>query len=325
MSHMNPKALFRLAIVAPLAAVAPFALLPSSSTRTVVTRAHGVPAMLDVSTTSDAPIADTARADDLIRRQPGFFVPNLGQWEHSARFVHRSGPMTLFLKDRGWVIDLRERRVGSRVKAMAKARPHDSRQAMPEDHDVGQKVRGVALEMTFEGGSRPEIVGEKKLEGHHNYFLGNDENRWRTGVPLYRAVRYESLYAGIDLRLREMNGVPEYDLLLQPGADLSGVAVHVEGARGLSIASDGSLVIETALGPLTQSVPKTWQVDRAGKKREVICNFTLLGAHRFGFTAPDWDGATHLTIDPGLIWSTFLGEVGGLTLPTRSASTPAEW
>ncbi len=55
-----------------------------------------------------APITDTARANDLIRRQPGFFVPNLGQWDHAARFVHRSGPMTLFLEDRGWVLDLVE-------------------------------------------------------------------------------------------------------------------------------------------------------------------------------------------------------------------------
>ena len=181
MTHMKPKALFRLAIVA----VALLALPAISSTWTVDTEVHGASAMLDVSATSDAPIS--ARADELIRRQPGLFVPNLGQWKHSARFVHRSGPMTLFLKDRGWAIDLMERR----VERMAMARPHDSQQAMPEERDDRQKIRGVALEMTFEGGSRPEIVGEKMLEGHHNYLLGNDESSWRTGVPLYGAVRYE--------------------------------------------------------------------------------------------------------------------------------------
>ena len=55
MSHMKPKALSPLAITAELAAATLFALLASSSTWTVVTRAHGAPAMLDVSTTSDAP------------------------------------------------------------------------------------------------------------------------------------------------------------------------------------------------------------------------------------------------------------------------------
>ncbi len=268
-------------------------------------------------TTLDTPITDTAQANELIRRQPGFFVPNLGQWDHPARFVHRSGPMTLFLEDRGWVLDLVEH------PARPKAGPHHpgssdahhAHQTMPGDGPgdgtVDRKIRGVALKMTFEGDAHvPEIIGEKNFTGHHNYFLGNDESRWRTGVPLYGSVRYENLYPGIALRLREINGVPEYDLLLEPGADLSLVTVHVEGAKHLSVARDGSLVIETALGPLTQSVPKTWQVDCDGGKREVACNFTLLGADRFGFLAPGWDRDTSLTIDPGLIWSTFLGGSG---------------
>lgn len=235
------------------------------------------------------PSLDAAGANRLMNRQPGFFVPNLGQWEHPARFVHRSGTMTLFLEDRGWVIDVVQRSV-------------------EPDH----KTRGVALQMTFEGDAGvPEIIGEKKLDGHHNYFLGKDESRWRSHVPLYGSVRYENLYPGIDLRLREANGVPEYDLLLQPGADLVAVCVRVEGGQSLSIAKDGSLVIETALGPVTQSQPRTWQVDGDGRRREVVCNFTLLGAERFGFEAPGWDGDTSLTIDPDLVWSTYLGGGGG--------------
>ena len=54
-----------------------------------------------------------------------------------------------------------------------------------------RKFAASLLEMTFEGDAHvPEIVGEKKFSGHHNYFLGNDESRWRTHVPLYASVRY---------------------------------------------------------------------------------------------------------------------------------------
>jgi hypothetical protein len=252
-------------------------------------------------TTVEPKVATKAQAHELIRRQPGFFVPNLGQWNRAVNFVHRSGAMTLFLEDRGWVLDLVERPVEPEVKA------HE----MPDHRDVDQKIRGTAVRMTFEGdGHLPTIVGEQKLPGHHNYFLGNDENRWRTDVPLYTSVRYENLYPCIDLRLREANGVPEYDLLLEPGADLAAVTVRVEGAQDLSIARDGSLVIQTMPGPLTQSVPKTWETGRDGEKREVVCNFTLVGENRFGFAVTGWDGDTSLTIDPGLIWSTFLGGIG---------------
>ena len=250
-----------------------------------------------------------AQANKLIQRQPGFFVPNLGQWDHPAKFVHRSGAMTLFLEDRGWVLDLVER------PAQAQGPHQSSSFTMPPETPLEDgadlKIRGAALKMTFAGDTHvPQVLGENKLPGHHSYFLGNDETRWRTGVPLYGSVRYQDLYPGIDVRLREANGVPEYDLLLQPGADLSLVGVHVGGAKRLSLASNGSLVIDTALGPVTQPKPKTWHVDHKGEVHEVACHFTLLGANRFGFEASGWDGDTSLTIDPGLIWSTFLGGKG---------------
>jgi hypothetical protein len=278
------------------------------------------------SSPSVPPSLDAAGATRLMNRQPGFFIPNLGQWGHAARFVHRSGPMTLFLEDRGWVIDLVERPVET-VNS-----PHEpDHYSRPGDGKADQKIHGVALRMTFEGDAcMPEIVGEKKMPGHHNYFLGNDESHWRTHVPLYSSVLYQNLYPGIDLRLREMNGVPEYDLLLEPGADLTALVVHVEGAKGLSIAGDGSLVIETALGPLIQSVPVTWEVSRDGRKRDVACELTLLGTDRFGFEATGWDGNTSLTIDPGVIWLRLLAgghheEVEALFVDGGGVVTLAGW
>jgi len=122
------------------------------------------------SSPSVPPSLGTAGATELLNRQPGFFVPNLGQWDHAASFVHRSGSMTLFLEDRGWVIDIAERPA---------AKPGTDRSG-----------RGVALRMTFEGDACvPEIVGEKKFEGHHNYFLGNDPERWRHHRCLRLGIR----------------------------------------------------------------------------------------------------------------------------------------
>ena len=263
---------------------------------------------------ADAPqLEDTARAQTLLEGVGSPFVPNLGQWDHPAQFVHRSGPMTVFLQERGWTLDLAERRARPE-------RPHD--RAAHKADDEPQTTRGVGLAMTFEGAAgAPELVGEQQLPGHHNYFLGNDERRWRTDVPLYGSVLYRDLYPGIDVRLRSADGVPEYDLLLQPGADLSRVTVQVEGGLGLSQARDGALVIETALGPLTQPVPMTWEITADGAQRAVACRFVQLGADRFGFTAPGWDGDTQLTIDPGLIWSSFLG--GGGTDVARAMSVDA--
>lgn len=215
-----------------------------------------------------------------LRREPlaPCFVPNLGQFDAAVRFVHCSTAMNLFLLDRGWLLDLRA----------ADAR------------------RGAAVRMTFVGSSGAQPSGERVLPGQHNYFVGAPE-RWRTGVPRFAAARYQGLYPGVDLQVHDANGVPEYDVLLAAGADLAQVRVKVEGATGMRLADDGSLVVATAAGDLVQPLPRTWEVDAAGRRSPIACRFELHGADEFGFVVQGWRGDTALTIDPGLVWSTYLG------------------
>ena len=186
---------------------------------------------------------ETAEGNRLLQSQPSPFVPNLGQWEHPAHFVHRSGSMTVFVEDRGWVLDL----VAPRRKNHDELSRGRFGPSAPMQQSEPAPVHAVALRMTFEGdASIPKLEGEGVLPGVHNYFLDNDESRWRTHVPLYGSVLYRDLYPGIDMRLRKAHGATEYDLLLKPGAELTRVCVRIEGAEGLHVARDGSLVIETA-------------------------------------------------------------------------------
>ena len=117
---------------------------------------------------------------------------------------------------------------------------------------------------------------------------GSSSSKSSATAGLYASVLYRDLYPGIDMRLREARGHPEYDLLLQPGADLAQVAVRIEGADGLNLAADGSLVIETAVGPVTQPSPATWEVGPLGERREIRCRYVLLGPDQFGFEAAGW-------------------------------------
>ena len=166
--------------------------------------------------------------------------------------------------------------------------------------------------MHFEGGAGPAFpIEEQRLPGVHNYFLGNDPERWRSNVPLHGAVLLMTgLYPGIDLRARSQDGHFEYDLLVEPGADLEQVVVTVEGADGLRLDPDGTLIIDTVLGPVRQPLPKTWQVTAAGERQEVACRYVLRGENTFGFETSDWDPDLALVVDPGLVYSTYLGGSG---------------
>ena len=205
------------------------------------------------------------------------FVPNQGQWSHSAEFVARLGATSALVDSEGF----------SLVQLARK--------------------RGAALRFGFETERRARLVPEKRRAGVHHYFLGSNSARWRRNVPLYSSLRFDGVARGVDVRLREHAGHFEYDLLVEPGASLADVRIRVTGGDGMRIDRDGSLVIDTAVGPLRQPVPTTWEVSKDGRKRPIACRYVMLDKTSFGFAAPDWEGDLELVVDPPLVWSTFLG------------------
>lgn len=147
--------------------------------------------------------------------------------------------------------------------------------------------------------------------GLHHFFLGSEPAKWRRNVRAYGAVLYRGLYPGIDLLLRSEGEEFEYDLLVAPGADVSQVVVRCEGIRSLEIDPEGAVLIETGLGPLRQPLGRCWEETADGTLREVPCSFRWIDEERFGFDAPSRDPSLFLTIDPRLVWSTYLGGIGG--------------
>src|SRR5262245_1723730 len=107
-----------------------------------------------------------AEGTKLLARQPVAFVPNLGQWDHSANYVARFGPMAVFLQDKGWTFTLAERRHGETAGV-----PPIGARARARHHRKPAQGRGVAVRMSFVGANAPKVVAEHPLPGRHNYFL----------------------------------------------------------------------------------------------------------------------------------------------------------
>lgn len=212
---------------------------------------------------------------------PLSFVENQGQWSEDVRFAARKGPMSVSVKRDGIDLVFRAGRAGG---------------------------RDVPVSLCFEGASSGAVLsGGKRQETLYNFFRGADPVNWKTGVAGYGEVACRGIYAGVNLRLYEGKGHLEYDVELEPGADLSKVSVAVEGVEALAIDADGSLLMKTPFGELRQGVPVTWAVLPSGERQPIDCRYALRDGNRFGFQTPIRDPALTLVIDPPLSWSTVIG------------------
>jgi hypothetical protein len=226
---------------------------------------------------SPAPTAGRERGASALSKLPLDFIENRGQWDKSVRFLARKGAMA----------------VGFEGKAI-------------KFYPGGEQHSGLTL--AFEGtAGNVEIAGEAKRAGYYNFFFGADPKNWQSRAAAYGSLLYRGLYSGIDMRVREEVGKLEYDLILAPSADLKNVVVRADGASGIELAADGSLILRTAKGEFRQTPPVTWEESATGERRAVECRFRKIDRSHYGFEARGRQSGSKLIIDPGLEWATYLG------------------
>src|ERR671918_601632 len=171
--------------------------------------------------------------------------------------------------------------------------------------------RGLALRLGFLGAS-PEtrIEGQGLLTGKVNYLIGNDPSKWHTNLPTYGHVVYRDLWPGVDMVFRGNASRLKYEFLVRPGARVQDIQLAYRGANRLSLNEAGQLLIGTAAGTLTDMRPLSYQAV-GGKRMPVKTRFLLHPDSNqvkgYGFAVGHYDLQKPLVIDPGLLYSTYLG------------------
>lgn len=167
-----------------------------------------------------------------------------------------------------------------------------------------------AVRISFEGSKPSHLGGEGLLPGIANFFIGNDSSKWIAGAHTYGSVRYESLYPGIDLVFRGTESSLKHEFVLDPGADLADIILAYDGQDNLSLEKDGSILITTAAGRLSDSAPVCCQ-DINGSRVMVRREYRKIDDRRIGFKIQDYDPSYPLVIDPALKYFTYLGRSEG--------------
>lgn len=222
------------------------------------------------------------------------FVPNQGQWSES--FLYKSGvrDCDIYL-EKNCVTYLLQ---NSDVSDLIHEYKHDT--------TVKPILKYHAYRMTFEGAS-PNVTtqGSEPFTTYYNYYLGNDQSKWKTGVHPFATVTYTGLYPGIDALIKTDNGNFAYDFIIAPNADPGLVKLRFDGADKLEL-KDGKLLIYNSIKTIEESVPYTYQIVN-GEKKEVACKYVLNGS-TISFAFPEgYDKNIALVIDPSVVFVTFSG------------------
>jgi RHS repeat-associated protein len=255
--------------------------------------------------------SDPTRAAATLNRMPLTFVPNTGQTDALARFVMRGMGGTLFFTPGELVMALRTpTRQDGQVDPRSPGRPRP------------RPTLATVVRLRYVGASpTATLAGTLSLPGRTNYLLGNNRSHWRTNLPTYAGLVYQRLYPGIDLHYTGTDGQLKGTYIVAAGADPSRIRWSYAGAQDVRVDRDGNLVItlpappspisstETLTSTLIERAPIAWQTIN---EREVAVPVSYVvepdGSVRFALGA--YNPSRPLTIDPTLIYSTYLGGSG---------------
>jgi beta-propeller repeat-containing protein len=239
----------------------------------------------------------SARVNEAFGNLPLGFEANRGHAYDKVKFISRGNGYSLLLSCTDATLML---------KAMPRSHWGFGDKTIDGQSQVGD-VQVAAVRMSLVGSKTPgRLLGLDELPGKSNYFIGDDKCKWLANVPNYSKVKYEQVYPGIDLIYYGNQRQLEYDFHVAPGANPAAIRISFEGAKNIRVDNGGDLAIETAGGNLRQHRPVVFQVEN-GIKRVVAARYAVKSERVIGFELGEYDSSLPLTIDPVLIYSTYLG------------------
>jgi len=275
------------------------------------------------------PKAVTPRIVETYGRLPLRFDANQGHTDSQVKFLSRGSGYTLFLTGNEAVLALQSRQPSvvnpfwqEAIGNGPRGRGEVARSLLtacrllfskPEslipipDSPAPERPAPTVVRLKLLGANRKaEVTGLDELPGKSSYFMGSDPKKWRTNVPNYGKVKYESVYPGVDLVYYGNQGRLEYDFIVAPGADPRAITLAIEAPDSRSQArqseipnprsriappvrldAKGDLAIATDAGEVRFHKPSIYQptpdAGHGTPRRFVDGHYVLLADNRLSF------------------------------------------
>jgi hypothetical protein len=177
--------------------------------------------------------------------------------------------------------------------------------ASPKPQSLTQSAQ-INIEFAGTGKKKHEITPLSPAPAQVNYYFGNKEEDWKTGIQGYEKVKYEEVYPGIDAIFYGSDGRLEYDFVVAPGSSPGIIRLDFLNQEAPRLDPSGDLIVETAVGPVRQYKPVAYQT-YGEARRAVDAKYVLLNERQVGFTVGEYNHNAALIIDPVIGFSSYLG------------------
>ncbi len=258
-----------------------------------------------VSTRATAAARTKSAIQQSYGRLPLTFRPNRGQADSGIPFTATSGPDGLALSGSGFSLALARDTTTNQKPAVDQLGDAKRRTVLAQGGQAPAR-----LDIRFVGGNANAIgQGVGTIPGVANYLLGRDPAAWRLGIPGFSSVVFHNVYPGIDIVYHGVGRDLEYDFVVAPGASTDPIAMSLVGASHIGRGASGEIVLTIDGGQVVQNAPFAYQ--GSGKSRLAVAAEYVANANgTFGLKIGAYDHTRPLTVDPLLVFSTYLGGTG---------------
>jgi hypothetical protein len=238
---------------------------------------------------------------------PIAFEPNAGQTGPQVRFIAHAPGGTMYFTPSEVVLSL--------MSAPAQALDPRKGGDLPGSPSAPTSSPSVVRIQFVGANPATAMTGDTLLPGKINYLIGNDPSKWNVGLPTYANINYSGLYPGIDLAYNGMGGQLKGTYTIAPGVDPNLIRWRYDGARSVSVDDAGNLVVVAGAASggqavtVTERAPVAWQTIN-GEQKPVSVSYVSRPGNTISFLLGSYDASQPLTIDPTLLYSTYLGANG---------------
>ncbi|MFN0031699.1 MAG: T9SS type A sorting domain-containing protein [Flavobacteriales bacterium] len=218
------------------------------------------------------------------------YIPNQGQWADSILCIARIGGngMAWVVSD-GIIFDFEH---PSDVR-----KKHD---AIVNNQTIS--IRHHAWKMKFLNGDVQQTSHQDVANHYYNYFIGNDQLKWKGNVnPVYRFTCHD-VWQGVDIVLYSEEGNFKYDLKLKRAELAEHIKFEMIGVNSITSIERG-LIYSTSISDFLDKSPVAFQ-----REKPVATDFEMNG-NIISFNVVGAEAMLPLVIDPMLIGATLISSI----------------